>query len=207
MALFFIGVPINILSLWLLLQKMFNFGAGRGGGYDNTSRSYTQKLKHFVFRNTATRRQSCSDRYVVCTLFLLTMWIILCFWFWNLLYLSLIYFFHIFRAHFTSSASAINCKRPKQKQKRSMIHSLLLVLCISDLCVIIGLVALFSLPHIWPLFGKKWVHIAPYLIPISQIALLTSEYATVLISLERYVRIVYVCNLRICRFFNEFNFK
>ena len=107
----------------------------------------------------------------------------------------------------TSIATPIACKRPQKKTKRSMIHSLLLILCISDLCVLIGLVSLFSLPHIWPLFGKQWVHIAPYLIPISQIALLTSEYATVLISFERYVRIVYVCNLRICRFFNEDNFK
>ena len=88
-----------------------------------------------------------------------------------------------------------------------MIHCLLLVLCVFDLCVIIMLVALFSLPHIWPLFGKKWVYMAPYLIPFTQIVLLISEYATVLISLERYVRIVYVCNLRICRFFNEDNFK
>ena len=112
-----------------------------------------------------------------------------------------------FRSLPHANNNAISYKRPKKKTKRSMIHSLLLVLCISDLCVIVGLVALFSLPHIWPFFGKKWVHIAPYLIPISQIALLTSEYATVLISLERYVRIVYVCNLRICRFFNEDNFK
>ena len=119
---------------------------------------------------------------------------------------------NFFRSYLNSTTSiatvgTITCKRPKKKTKRSMIHSLLLILCISDLCVLIGLVALFSLPHIWPLFGKQWVHIAPYLIPISQIALLTSEYATVLISFERYVRIVYVCNLRICRFFNEDNFK
>ena len=116
-----------------------------------------------------------------------------------------------FRSYLNSTSSiatvGLACKRPKKKTKRSMIHTLLLILCISDLCVLVGLVALFSLPNIWTLFGTQWVHIAPYLIPISQIALLTSEYATVLISFERYVRIVYVCNLRICRFFNEDNFK
>ena len=111
------------------------------------------------------------------------------------------------RSNLSHSLSTVSCKRPRPKPKRSMIHSLLLLLCISDLCVIVGLVALFSLPHIWPFFRKQWLHIAPLLIPISQIALLTSEYATVLVSLERYVRIVYVCNLRICRFFNEDNFK
>ena len=116
-----------------------------------------------------------------------------------------------FSSYLNSTSSlatvGVTCKRPKKKPKRSMIHTLLLILCISDLCVLVGLVALFSLPNIVPMFEKQWAHFAPFLIPISQIALLTSEYATVLISLERYVRIVYVCNLRICRFFNEDNFK
>ena len=116
-----------------------------------------------------------------------------------------------FRSYLNSTSSlatvGVICKRPKKKPKRSMIHTLLLILCISDLCVLVGLVALFSLPNIVPLFEKQFYHFAPFLIPISQIALLTSEYATVLISFERYVRIVYVCNLRICRFFNEDNFK
>ena len=95
----------------------------------------------------------------------------------------------------------------RMRNKRSMIHKLLFLLCLSDLCVVVGLLAAFSLPHIWPYFAYNWPHVAPWLIPILQIALLTSVYTTVLISLERYVRIVYVCNLKVCRFFNAENFK
>ena len=95
----------------------------------------------------------------------------------------------------------------RMRNKRSMIHKLLFLLCLSDLCVVVGLLALFSLPNIWPYFTYHWPHLAPWLIPIVQIALLTSVYTTVLISLERYVRIVYVCNLKVCWFFNEENFK
>ena len=93
------------------------------------------------------------------------------------------------------------------RQKPSIIHRLLLLLCVSDLCVIVGLLASFSLPNIWPEFKKHWPYLAPWWIPILQIALLTSVYTTVLISLERYVRIVYVCNLKHCWFFNKENFK
>ena len=91
--------------------------------------------------------------------------------------------------------------------KRSMIHQLLLVLSVSDLFVVFGFPVMFCLPDIWPTFANSWPNLAPWLFPIGQITLLTSIYTTVLISLERYVRIVYICNLRICRFFNEDNFK
>ena len=93
------------------------------------------------------------------------------------------------------------------RTKPSMIHKLLLLLCVSDLCVIIGLLASFSLPNIWPYFRHQWPYLAPWWIPILQIALLTSVYTTVIISLERYVRIVYVCNFKDCWFFNKENFK
>ena len=206
-VLLFIGVPINLLSLWLLVQKMFNFGAGGwGGGFSGSdSRSLFYRLKCFstkILGSRNNRRRSFTDRWIYvedkqllfCIRNIYTCMEIYCH--------TIIFF--IFSAYFASQSAG---KRPKQKQKRSMIHCLLLILCVFDLCVIIMLVALFSLPHIWPLFGQKWVYMAPYLIPFTQIVLLISEYATVLISLERYVRIVYVCNLRICRFFNEDNFK
>ena len=105
----------------------------------------------------------------------------------------------------------LNCTARKAYNRRnnrgSMIHKLLLALSISDIFVVAGLLALFSLPNLSADFQLHWPHIGPWLIPIVQIALLTSVYTTVLISLERYVRIVYVCNLRICRFFNKENFK
>ena len=60
--LFFIGVPINVLSLWLLLQKMFNFGAGGG---NEKSNSIAQKVKTFSMkysRKAVPRSQSFNDR-------------------------------------------------------------------------------------------------------------------------------------------------
>ena len=95
----------------------------------------------------------------------------------------------------------------RKRNKPTMIHKLLLLLSVSDLCVVVGLLASFCLPNIWPYFKYKWPYLAPWWIPILQIALLTSVYTTVLISLERYVRIVYICNLKECRFFNKYNFK
>ena len=98
-------------------------------------------------------------------------------------------------------------KGRRLRQKPSIIHRLLLLLCVSDLCVIIGLLASFSLPNIWLDFNEHWPYLAPWWIPMFQIALLTSVYTTVLISLERYVRIVYVCSFKHCWFFNKGNFR
>ena len=52
-ALFCIGVPINILSLWLLLQKMFNFGAGRRGERGSITNNGSRKLKSWSGKSTS----------------------------------------------------------------------------------------------------------------------------------------------------------
>ena len=59
-------------------------------------------------------------------------------------------------------------------------------------------------------FGFSWFLLLaplPWLLPVVQIAMLTSVYATVLLSFERYVRIVFICNFKHFKYFNEENFK
>ena len=68
-VLLFIGVPINLLSLWLLVQKMFNFGAGGwGGGFSGSdSRSLFYRLKCFstkILGSRNNRRRSFTDRWI-----------------------------------------------------------------------------------------------------------------------------------------------
>ena len=95
-----------------------------------------------------------------------------------------------------------------RKRSVSNFHVLLLILCLSDLVVVSGCFTIYGLTDVWPSFNVyTYPHIAPWLIPIVQIALLTSVYATVLLSFERYVRIIYTCNLKHFKYFHEDNFK
>ena len=95
-----------------------------------------------------------------------------------------------------------------RKRSVSNFHVLLLILCLSDLLVVSGCFTIYGLTDVWPSFNVyTYPHIAPWLIPIVQIALLTSVYATVLLSFERYVRIIYTCNLKHFKYFHEDNFK
>ena len=94
--------------------------------------------------------------------------------------------------------------------------------------VVVGCMMIYGLPDVWPYFGVyTFPVISPWLIPIMQvncyknqsknllmifgfslqIALLTSVYATVLLSFERFVRVKYTCNLKQFKYFNEDNFK
>lgn len=96
----------------------------------------------------------------------------------------------------------------KQWKPRSDFHRLLLVLCVSDLCLIVCCLAIHGLNGIWSTFEMSyWPALASWILPIAQISMQMSVYATVIISVERYVRILYICNLKHCRFFNEDNFK
>merc|ERR1719414_1528883 len=67
---------------------------------------------------------------------------------------------------------------------------------------------IYGLPDVWTHFGVfTFPLITPWLIPVMQIALLTSVYATVLLSFERFVRVKYTVNLKRFKYFNEDNFK
>ena len=125
--------------------------------------------------------------------------------FWPFIAIIIFFFSNPVDDDFLTNQRATSCRR--KRQNSSIIHKLLLLLCVSDLCVIIGLLASFSLPNIWSYCNHIWPYLAPWWIPILHIALLTSVYTTVLISLERYAWIVYVCNFKHCWFFNKENFK
>ena len=49
--------------------------------------------------------------------------------------------------------------------------------------------------------------ILPYLLPMVQIAMMTSVYTTIVMSFERYVRIGLICQLRACSYITKENFK
>ena len=113
-----------------------------------------------------------------------------------------------------------------RKRTLSNFHILLVILSISDLVskfssifqfkikefllqiVVVGCMMIYGLPDVWTHFGVfTFPLITPWLIPVMQIALLTSVYATVLLSFERFVRVKYTVNLKRFKYFNEDNFK
>ena len=77
-----------------------------------------------------------------------------------------------------------------------------------DLIVILGCTMLYAVPNEWKYFQwKVYPFLLPWLLPIVQIAMLSSVYCTVVMSFERYVRICHLCQLRSSSVFNEENFK
>ena len=50
-------------------------------------------------------------------------------------------------------------------------------------------------------------YVLPWILPITQIAMMSSVYCTVVMSFERYVRICHICQLRGSNLLTEENFK
>ncbi len=68
---------------------------------------------------------------------------------------------------------------------------------------------LYWLPHVWPAYAE-WAHprLAPVLLPLVHIALMSSVYCTVVLSCERYVRICLAGNpLANSSYFSSGKFK
>ena len=62
--------------------------------------------------------------------------------------------------------------------------------------VVVGCAALYSLPQQWPWFGEvAYPRLIPILLPLVQIAMMTSVYCTVVMSFERYIRICHICQM------------
>jgi hypothetical protein len=77
-----------------------------------------------------------------------------------------------------------------------------------DLIVILGCSALYALPNEWNYFQWDiYPYILPWLLPIVQIAMMTSVYCTVVMSFERYVRICHICQLKASFYLTDENFK
>jgi len=65
--------------------------------------------------------------------------------------------------------------------------------------ILVGLsgCSIYGFPPLWQTYRFEVLpRIAPWLIPLIHSALMTSVYCTVILSLERYVRICYLCQLR-----------
>ncbi|XP_059084165.1 uncharacterized protein LOC131881343 [Tigriopus californicus] len=94
-----------------------------------------------------------------------------------------------------------------QKRKKFMFHTLLKIMSVYDLVVITGCVMLYALPGMWTWFGTRiYPYALPFLLPIVQIAMMTSIYCTILMSFERYVRICHLCQLKNSKILTEENF-
>lgn len=82
------------------------------------------------------------------------------------------------------------------------------ILAYYDLVVITGCSALYALPNEWSDYQWKiYPFLLPWLLPIVQIAMMSSVYCTVVMSFERYVRICHMCQLRASNYLTEENFK
>ena len=64
------------------------------------------------------------------------------------------------------------------------------------MAVVLGCAALYSLPDHWEWFGTiAYPRLLPILLPVVQIAMMTSVYCTIVMSFERYVRICHICQM------------
>ena len=82
------------------------------------------------------------------------------------------------------------------------------ILAASDLLVVVGGAMLWGLPDLWGYYSlRMYPIILPFLLPITQIAMMISIYTTILMSFERYVRIGHTCRLKDCSYITEENFK
>ena len=65
-----------------------------------------------------------------------------------------------------------------------------------DMVVVVGCAALYSLPQQWQWFGEvAYPRMIPILLPLVQIAMMTSVYCTIVMSFERYIRICHICQM------------
>jgi len=96
----------------------------------------------------------------------------------------------------------------KLKKHYSPFLRLLRALALSDLCVMVTGTLLHGLPGISSKF--KYIiqpMIAPYLLPLAQISIMTSVYLAVVMAFERYIRICFICQLRSTRLLTEKNLR
>lgn len=94
----------------------------------------------------------------------------------------------------------------KLKKHYSPFLRLLRALALSDLCVMVTGTLLHGLPGI----SSKYFNvirpmIAPYLLPLAQISIMTSVYLAVVMAFERYIRICFICQLRSTQILTEKN--
>ena len=95
-----------------------------------------------------------------------------------------------------------------RKQAPTLFHRLLKFLSVYDLFVVLGGALTYGLPSIWPYYYESiFPLMAPVLAAFVHVVLLTSVYTTIIISLERYVRICYLCQMRRSELLKETNLR
>ena len=91
-----------------------------------------------------------------------------------------------------------------------MSHNCIQLLAVSDLMVVIGGALIYGLPdsNLWHYYNVQLFPIlVPYVMPLTQIAMLISVYCTMVMSFERYIRIGRTCRLRVSSYITVDNFK
>ena len=85
----------------------------------------------------------------------------------------------------------------RKPSQRTHFHKMLSFLSVFDLLVSLGGGLTYGLPFVWPYYQEViFPFVAPTLAALVHIFLLTSVFTTVVISLERYIRICYLCQMR-----------
>ena len=83
------------------------------------------------------------------------------------------------------------------KNSKTMFHRLLKILAISDLIVDISCGILWGVPQGSDYYSKfVFPCMVPYLIPISQMAVMSSNFCTGVMGFERFVRFKFICRLK-----------
>ena len=76
--------------------------------------------------------------------------------------------------------------------------------------MVIGAAMIYGLPdsEVWNYYNiQLFPVIVPYVMPITQIAMMISVYCTMVMSFERYVRIGRTCRLKASSYINDDNFR
>ncbi|XP_071743570.1 G-protein coupled receptor daf-37 isoform X2 [Lepeophtheirus salmonis] len=94
------------------------------------------------------------------------------------------------------------------KKLNSMFHQPLKLMAVYDLIVVIGCSFLYCLPNLWSYYTYSiYPIILPWLLPIVQIAMMSSVYCTIVMSFERYIRICHLCQMRDSSYITQENFR
>lgn len=86
----------------------------------------------------------------------------------------------------------------KKRKRSSVFHQLLKLLSIYDILVCICACLAYGFPNVWATYQHQVMpKISVWLSPIIHIALMSSVFCTVTLSFERYVRICYICQMKV----------
>ena len=91
-----------------------------------------------------------------------------------------------------------NRRRRSHQYKKSVIfHEILRLMSVYDIIVVVSVILIFALPLASEDYNKNVMpKITNWINPVVHMALMTSVYCTIFVSLERYIRICFLCQLK-----------